>query len=292
MAKSLTDSLIASLRPQRNQSGWREIADGGCRGLCIRISPRAERVWVVRHMVGGKRRRHTPGAYPAISLAAARQRAGEYLAAAREGLSPEAVDAHTRALTLTVAQAHAEYLSVVGKQLRPGILALKKILFSAHIEPVIGQRPIRTIRRPDVGNVVSAVAAKGHAVQANRVYSETDGTVAIVRPEVLPGRSPIHPQTRPEEFRRGQGKTPHPYPDTYGDLARLGVDERTAEMVIGDVTPGIQRVYDLHERLEERRDALEQWAALVIMLGEQTVRSPRHDWSGGWRCPRARRSSS
>lgn len=53
MTKSLTDSVVASLKPQRGQSGWRELADGATRGLCIRISPRGEKVWAIRHVVGG-----------------------------------------------------------------------------------------------------------------------------------------------------------------------------------------------------------------------------------------------
>lgn len=36
-------------------------------------------------------------------------------------------------------------------------------------------------------------------------------------------------------------------------LSRLRVDAETAELVIGHVPQGIQRVYDLHERMEERR---------------------------------------
>jgi hypothetical protein len=37
-------------------------------------------------MIGGKRARHTIGAYPAVSLKVARKRAGDYLAAGRDGM--------------------------------------------------------------------------------------------------------------------------------------------------------------------------------------------------------------
>ena len=48
-------------------------------------------------------------------------------------------------------------------------------------------------------------------------------------------------------------------------LSRLGVDETTAEIVIGHV-PGIVKVYDLHDRLDERREALTRWADYVARL--------------------------
>src|SRR5258708_2455624 len=64
MAKALTDSVVSKLAPRRGQVGWYEMADGGCRGLRLRVSGSGEMVWAVRHMVGGKRERHTIGGYP------------------------------------------------------------------------------------------------------------------------------------------------------------------------------------------------------------------------------------
>jgi integrase len=49
-------------------------------------------------------------------------------------------------------------------------------------------------------------------------------------------------------------------------LSRLGVEEQTAEMAIGHMPQGIVRVYDMHERLPERRAALEKWAGFVVGL--------------------------
>lgn len=46
-------------------------------------------------------------------------------------------------------------------------------------------------------------------------------------------------------------------------LSRLRVDGETAELLIGHVPQGIQRAYDLHERLDEWREALEKRAELV-----------------------------
>lgn len=380
MAKTLTDSVVASLKPQRGQSGWRELADGATRGLCIRISPRGEKVWAIRHVVGGKRSRHTIGAYPTVSLADARKRASEYLSGTRDGMSPEEVDARAQALTITVKQAHAAYLEAVAVSTR----ALKDTMFRTHIEPAIGTRMIRTIRRADVVEVVSQVARKGFPVQANRVFSELmallrgceqksylDGVPSIRKKDlrnfgaakeqprrralsdteiaevwqasanlgatsrdflrlllltgqrrdevrlmtwaeidmeaalwvipatryktgiehavplpsaamdilrtrwhdgatgtVLPGRREDQPFNGAlSAIRRLRKAMANRQPFTLHDfrrtvrtgLSRLKVDAVTSELVIGHVPQGMHKVYDVYERLEERRKALEKW---------------------------------
>jgi integrase len=46
-------------------------------------------------------------------------------------------------------------------------------------------------------------------------------------------------------------------------MAKLGVPETIAERVINHIPPGIVKVYDLHSYLDEKRDALNKWAAHV-----------------------------
>jgi integrase len=44
-------------------------------------------------------------------------------------------------------------------------------------------------------------------------------------------------------------------------LSRLRIDHDVKEAILGHVKPGIARVYDHYDLLDERRDALERWAA-------------------------------
>lgn len=393
MAKALTDSMVANLKSKRGQAGWVDMADGAVRGLCLRMGPRGEKSWAVRHVIAGKRRRHTIGAYPEVSLSAARERARDYLAAAKEGVTPGAVDDRRRALTMTLEEAHDEYLKTIGPGLRANTLALKKAMFRDHIAPVLGTRLVRKVRRPDITEVVDKVVAKGLLVQANRVFSElmallrwceqkgyidgvpsirkrdlrsrgaarekprcrtlTDAEVREVwraaenlgqrtrdylrvlllvgqrrdevrlmrwseidleqglwtipgaryktgRDHVVPLAAPVIDILRrrladhagePYVFagrkrgkpfngtlsaqRRLRKKMTHRAPFTLHDfrrtvrtgLSRLGVDEETGELAIGHVLQGMAKVYDLHDRLVERRNAFERWAAFVCCLG-------------------------
>jgi integrase len=49
-------------------------------------------------------------------------------------------------------------------------------------------------------------------------------------------------------------------------LSRLGIDDVTAELVIGHVKQGMQKVYDQYDRLEERAEALERWGTYVVSI--------------------------
>lgn len=58
-------------------------------------------------------------------------------------------------------------------------------------------------------------------------------------------------------------------------LSRLGIDERTAEMTIGHLPQGMIKTYDMHDRLTERRDAMERWASYVLGLIKDGIDGPR-----------------
>lgn len=51
-------------------------------------------------------------------------------------------------------------------------------------------------------------------------------------------------------------------------LSRLKISEEAREAVLGHARPGIKGVYDHHDFLEEKRDALEQWAAALKRIAE------------------------
>ena len=161
MAKPLTDAVVDRLTATRGQSGWRDVSDGATRGLRLRISPRGEKAWAVQITVNGKRTRHTLGGYPEVKLADARRLAVAYLAAARGGHGPNYVDARRKAQSMTVQEAHAEYVKKQRANLKPQTIGLKEAMFRDHIAPVIGNRRLRSIRRADVVETVKTEAS-GH----------------------------------------------------------------------------------------------------------------------------------
>ena len=51
-------------------------------------------------------------------------------------------------------------------------------------------------------------------------------------------------------------------------LSRLKVTEEAREAVLAHARPGIKGVYDLHDYLDEKREALELWAARLRQITE------------------------
>jgi hypothetical protein len=53
-------------------------------------------------------------------------------------------------------------------------------------------------------------------------------------------------------------------------LSRLKVTEEAREAVLAHARPGIKGTYDLHDYLDEKREALELWAARLRSIVEPT----------------------
>jgi hypothetical protein len=52
------------------------------------------------------------------------------------------------------------------------------------------------------------------------------------------------------------------------NLSRLKVSEEAREAVMAHVRPGIKGTYDLHDYLDEKREALDLWAARLRSIVE------------------------
>lgn len=388
-APALTDARIKNLRPAKNQSVQIEIADGGQKGLLLRMTPRGEKSWAVRTTLHGKRVFRSLGAYPEVPLSEARRRAAEITSAARDGVRPEAIEARRKAAKLTVAEAQQDYMEAQRLALRASSMVIKEGLWRDHITPVLGRRILRDIRRADLFEVRDAVQAKGFMTQANRVASEIKAflnwceerewidaapTARRLRTKEKPrdrvlneaelvalwnhcgkpgdlGRDFTHllilTGQRRDEVRKmmwseidldsglwvipaeryktnrtqavplspaalsilrrrwRDGATGHVLTGRDGvscynghastlirikkrmetaphftwhdirrtvrtGLSRLGVDQATAEMVIGHAPQGLLKVYDQYDRLDEKREALVRWADyLAGILGQR-----------------------
>ncbi|MEQ8653880.1 MAG: tyrosine-type recombinase/integrase [Kiloniellales bacterium] len=194
MAK-LTDRVVHQLRPQRGQTGWREVSDDACRGLLIRLSPRGEKIWALRVMLKGKRTRQTIGAYPAVGLAEARKVAGELLAAAREGQDLVELQERKRAAQMTFREAHDEYLAAVGPKLSPRYLKEKRQKIERHVSPLLQARPIRDLSRADLANLSDDLQRKGVGPEVNLVINEVRACLRWYAERGLIDSVPILPRS-------------------------------------------------------------------------------------------------
>ena len=70
------------------KGGNHTVAVGGVAGLLLQITPNGGRSWLLRTLVGGKRKEFGLGSFPEITLAVARDRARDLKEMIRDGVDP------------------------------------------------------------------------------------------------------------------------------------------------------------------------------------------------------------
>jgi integrase len=147
MRRLLTDRFCAGAKV-RDGDVQTDYFDTQVSGLALRVSD-SRKAWTLHCTLGGKRRRLTFGAYPAISLGAARTRADEAKAAVVAGHNP-----HLSA-TDTLRDICELYLAREGDKLRSA--EWRKRLLDRHVYPALGPRPIAEIRRSEIVRLLDGV---------------------------------------------------------------------------------------------------------------------------------------
>jgi integrase len=117
-------------------------------GLALRVSKWGRKGWTLHYTLGGKRRRLTLGAYPSISLSAARTRAEETKPAIAEGRDP------SLATNETLQAICESYLAREGDKLRN--TKWHKGVFDRHVYPTLGARPTE-IRRSEIVRLLDRI---------------------------------------------------------------------------------------------------------------------------------------
>jgi integrase len=172
--KVLTATLIDSLDPPT--VGRLEIADLRCSGLSFRITKAGARSWCFRFRdpENGKTTRATIGAYPAVSLKAARERADKMRKQVAAGVNPTK---HKRA---AVAGAGARTFKALAdrymtehaeRHKRPASVAGDRANLDLHILPKWKDRAYASIRRADAIELIEGLISDDKPTLANRVHS-------------------------------------------------------------------------------------------------------------------------
>jgi integrase len=178
MARKLTEVRLKTLKPP--VKGRLVEVDNEVPGLCFRVTATGARSWLIRYRVKGRpgQRCVVPGPYPTVSLAAARQRAREIIAAAKRGDDLPADERRRAAIAAAttpdvVATVAEEFIrrSLAGRDRAPSYVSATRRIFEQHILPQWGARDIRTITRRDVVALLDGVVDDGKPVLANRVLA-------------------------------------------------------------------------------------------------------------------------
>jgi integrase len=138
MRVKLTDRFVATAKVATRTDYFDETATG----LALRVSETGAKNWSYHYTLDGKRVRLTLGAYPVVSLAAARAKAVAARTDLAEGRKPQSTSAGTL---------HAiceDYLAREGSKLRS--VGQRRATLERLIYPRLGSRPIADIRRSEI----------------------------------------------------------------------------------------------------------------------------------------------
>ena len=182
MRHKLTDRYIQTVRPPG--SGRLVVADTEVTGLTLRVTPNGTRSFVVRYRPRLRpQKNYTVPSYPVVTLADARRRARDILAAAKRGVDliadeqrQEAERRKTQASARNLRELAAEY---VERACRPHQRRWRVVdqRLQNHVVPVLGDKMVRDIRRADIVKLLDTMAhEKSLRQQVNRTRS-TLGTM-------------------------------------------------------------------------------------------------------------------
>jgi len=172
----LTDTFIRRIKHTGRPAGDKH-ADGG--GLFLFVNA-AGRYWRFRYRFAGKEKLMALGAYPAVSLAQARERRDEAKKQLARGIDPSAAK---RAAKADMQAAAAGTVEATGRRW----LELKKDGWSSthyirecrnlekDVLPFLGRRPISDVEPPELLAVLRKVEARGALETAHRVLLTSRG---------------------------------------------------------------------------------------------------------------------
>jgi integrase len=172
--KKLTDLFVERAKPPAR--GRVEYFDASFPGLALRVTANGSKSWSIFYRFGGRLRRFTIGTYPAIKPAQARREATTALERVREGFDPAQEKRARRELRPPEADTFAaiahEYLE---RHLRKNNAASTYQEARRDLEhDAIAKwrsRPIASITRRDVIELIDAIIERGAEIQANRTLA-------------------------------------------------------------------------------------------------------------------------
>ncbi|MBU6320455.1 MAG: integrase arm-type DNA-binding domain-containing protein [Alphaproteobacteria bacterium] len=165
----LTDTAIRKVRPG---PGPLKLSDGG--GLFLFVSTAGSKPWRMAYRYAGKQKLLSFGAYPAVTLAAARKRRDHAKELLSSGVDP-GLRTKTEKLERLIAGGNTfaaiadEFLDEVGREGRADVTFGKKRWLLGMANAAFGDRPIRDITPADILVPLKKVERAGNLETAKRL---------------------------------------------------------------------------------------------------------------------------
>lgn len=165
-----TDAAIRALKPREERYiEWGE----GSPGFGLRVSPQGRKSWVFMYRFDGKARMMTLGAFPAMTLSAARKAYATAFETVEQGEDPGASAVQKKKEerdSPTIAQLADDYIERWAKIRKRSWTADRRAL-DYDVIPAWGKRKAKEITRRDVLDLLDDIANRGAPIQANRTLA-------------------------------------------------------------------------------------------------------------------------
>lgn len=165
---ALTDTAARTAKPRDKLYRMADAA-----GLCLEVTPSGSKLWRFRYRFGGKAKMMGLGAYPTITLAKARERREDARRLLAEGIDPtahkQAEKTAQSALAHTFEELAREWYAYNSPRWATSTAAKALQYMEADILPVIGQRPVQEVTRPELVALVRKVEKRGALNVAGKI---------------------------------------------------------------------------------------------------------------------------
>ncbi len=161
---NLTVKKIEALTPRDKPF---RVADGD--GLSLEVRPTGAKCWRIRYRHSGKEKVLSPGDFPEVTLAEARERLANARRELRDGIDPleknkAAAEASRIADASTFLQVSENWLGEKKKSWAPATLRKAEYVTRRYLQRDLGSLSVATISTPDARRAIAAVAASAPAL--------------------------------------------------------------------------------------------------------------------------------
>ena len=160
----LTDLQIQKAKPKSKEV---KLFDGG--GLYLSVQPSGNKFWRLKYRFKGREKKLSLGAYPAISLAAARKKKEEARELIAKGMNPSEWGKSESLTSETFEELARGWLTLHENAWTPRHKETVEARLKAYIFPYLGKRPISQITPAELLVVLRRIEAKGTIETAHRV---------------------------------------------------------------------------------------------------------------------------
>lgn len=199
----LSAKLVERIRaPERGQI---EVFDSTLPGFGLRVSKGGRKAWVLLYRSLGRKRRLTLGAYPALSLGAARAEARRLIQSIQTGSDPALEKQQKRATQpATFGELSAEYIERYAK-VRKRSWKNDETNLRRHFLPAWRDRPVTSIRRADVVALIEESETRGQLHLARQLLATVRKLFGWAVEKALVDHNPVagvRTETKPQDRSR------------------------------------------------------------------------------------------